>query len=132
MSLLEEEDEFPVLQVFIVPANQSADSSLVALKGPSGNFIRFELIPERVVMSCPYIFTRKLPVILTSSMLRQPSLLLYPMMSEIWCQLHSGKKSAVLGESPLLGHFATKSGLKIHPEKVRAILKMLRSTDVKS
>ena len=43
MSLLEEEDEFPVFQVFKVSANQSSDSSLVTLKVPSGNSIRFEI-----------------------------------------------------------------------------------------
>ena len=42
VSLLEEEDELPVFQVFKVSANQSSDSSLVTLKVPSGNFIRFE------------------------------------------------------------------------------------------
>ena len=35
-------------------------------------------------------------------------------------------------EVPLIGHYATKSGLKIHPEKVKAILEMPRPTDVKS
>ena len=43
MSLLEEEDELPVFQVFKVSANQSSDSSLVTLKVPSGNFICFEI-----------------------------------------------------------------------------------------
>ena len=43
VSLLEEEDELPVFQVFKVSANQSSDSSLVTLKVPSGNFIRFEI-----------------------------------------------------------------------------------------
>ena len=36
-----------------------------------------------------------------------------------------------LEEVPLIGHYATKSGLKIHPEKVRAVLEMPRPTDVK-
>ena len=43
VSLLEEEDELPVFQVFKVSANQSSDSSLVTLKVPSGNFIRFKI-----------------------------------------------------------------------------------------
>ena len=43
MSLLQEESELPVFQVFKVSANQSSDSSLVTLKGLSGNFIRFEI-----------------------------------------------------------------------------------------
>ncbi|KAK2570249.1 hypothetical protein P5673_005029 [Acropora cervicornis] len=43
VSLLEEEDELPVFQVFKVSANQSSYSSLVTLKVPSGNFIRFEI-----------------------------------------------------------------------------------------
>ena len=43
VSLLEEEDELPVFQVFKVSANQSSDSSLVTLKVPSGNFICFEI-----------------------------------------------------------------------------------------
>lgn len=43
VSLLEEEDELPVFQVFKVSANQSLDSSLVTLRVPSGNFIRFEI-----------------------------------------------------------------------------------------
>ena len=33
----------PVFRVFKVSANQSSDSSLVTLKVPSGNFIRFEI-----------------------------------------------------------------------------------------
>ena len=37
-----------------------------------------------------------------------------------------------LEEVPLIGHYATKSGLKIHPVKVPAVLKMPRPTDVKS
>ena len=43
VSLLEEESELPVFQVFKVSANQSSDSSLVTLKLLSGNFIRFEI-----------------------------------------------------------------------------------------
>ena len=43
MSLLEEEEELPVFQVFKVSPNQSSDSSLVTLKVPTGNFIRFEI-----------------------------------------------------------------------------------------
>ena len=35
-------------------------------------------------------------------------------------------------EVPLIGHYATKSGLKIYPEKVQAVLEMPRPTDVKS
>ena len=53
-------------------------------------------------------------------------------MSRTWCQARSGKTLAVLGRSSLIGHYATRSGLKVHPEKVRAVLEMLRQTDVKS
>ena len=42
VSLLEEESELPVFQVFKVSANQSSDSNLVTLKVLSGNFIHFE------------------------------------------------------------------------------------------
>ena len=42
------------------------------------------------------------------------------------------KLQLCLEEVPLIGHYATKSGLKIHPEKVRAVLEMPRPTDVKS
>ena len=42
------------------------------------------------------------------------------------------KLQLCLEEVPLIGHHATKSGLKIHPEKVRAVLEMSRPTDVKS
>ena len=42
------------------------------------------------------------------------------------------KLQLCLEEIPLIGHYATKSGLKIHPEKVRAVLEMPRPTDVKS
>ena len=42
------------------------------------------------------------------------------------------KLQLCLEEVPLIGHYATKSGLKIHPEKVRAVLEMSRPTDVKS
>ena len=42
------------------------------------------------------------------------------------------KLQLCLEEVPLTGHYATKSGLKIHPEKVRAVLEMPRPTDVKS
>jgi len=37
-----------------------------------------------------------------------------------------------LEEVPLIGHYATNSGLKVHPDKVRAILEMPRPKDVKS
>ena len=43
VSLLGEEDELPVFQVFKVSANQSSDSSLVTLKVPSGHFICIEI-----------------------------------------------------------------------------------------
>ena len=49
-----------------------------------------------------------------------------------WCQPRCGKTLAVLGGSPLVGHYGTKSGPKIHPEKVRAVLEMPHPTDVKS
>ena len=42
------------------------------------------------------------------------------------------KLQLCLEEIPLIGHYATKSGLEIHPEKVRAVLEMPRPTDVKS
>ena len=42
------------------------------------------------------------------------------------------KLQLCLEEVPLIGHYATKFGLKIHPEKVRAVLEMPRPTDVKS
>ena len=42
------------------------------------------------------------------------------------------KLQPCLEEVPLIGHYATKSGLKVHPDKVRAVLEMPRSTDVKS
>ena len=42
------------------------------------------------------------------------------------------KLQLCLEEVPLIGHYATKSGLKIHPEKVRAVLEMPCPTDVKS
>ena len=53
VSLLEEEDELPVFQVFKVSANQSSDSSLVTLKvriyRVETSFVS-KLIPERVVL----------------------------------------------------------------------------------
>ena len=49
-----------------------------------------------------------------------------------WCQARWEKLQLCLDEVPLTGHYATKSGLKIHPEKVRAVLEMPRPTDVKS
>ena len=86
VSLLEEEDELPVFQVFKVSANQSSDSSLVTLKvriyRVETSFVS-KLIPERVVMFYLYIFTTTRPVIVNSSVLRQPSLPLYPTMAEI-------------------------------------------------
>ena len=42
------------------------------------------------------------------------------------------KLQLCLEEVPLIGHYSTKSGLKIHPEKVRAVLEMPCPTDVKS
>ena len=41
--MVEEEDEYPVFQVFKVSASQSSNSNLVTLKVASGNFIRFEI-----------------------------------------------------------------------------------------
>ena len=41
------------------------------------------------------------------------------------------KLQLCLEEVPLIGYYATKSGLKNHPEKVRAVLEMPRPTDVK-
>jgi len=49
----------------------------------------------------------------------------------------SGVKLAVeklqlcLEEVPLIGHYATNLGLKVHPDKVCAVLEMPRPTDVK-
>ena len=37
-----------------------------------------------------------------------------------------------LEEVPLIGHYTTKSGLKVHPEKVQAALEMQRPTDARS
>ena len=68
MALLEEESELPVFQVLKVSANQSPDLSLVTRKVLSGNFIRFE-IDTGARCNGLYIFTRRRPVILTSSML---------------------------------------------------------------
>ena len=42
------------------------------------------------------------------------------------------KLQLCLEEVPLIGHYATKFGLKIHPEKVRAVLEMPCLNDVKS
>ena len=52
--------------------------------------------------------------------------------SERGVKLAVEKLQLCLEEVPLIGHYAIKSGLKIHPEKVKAILEMLRPTDVKS
>lgn len=41
------------------------------------------------------------------------------------------KLQLCLEEVSLIGHYASKSGLKIHPEKVRAILVMPQPADVK-
>ena len=51
--------------------------------------------------------------------------------SERGVKLAVEKLQLCLEEVPLIGHYATKSGLKIHPEKVKAILEMSRPTDVK-
>ena len=83
VSLLEEEDELPVFQVFKVSANQSSDSSLATLKVSRRNFIRFEIDTGGRCNVYLYIFTRRRPVIVISSVLRQPSLSLYPTMVEI-------------------------------------------------
>jgi len=42
------------------------------------------------------------------------------------------KLQLCLEEVPLIGHYAAKSGLKIHPETLQAVLEMPRPTDVKS
>ena len=42
------------------------------------------------------------------------------------------KLQLCLEEVLLIGHYATRSGLKIHLEKVRTVLEMPRPTDVKS
>ena len=52
--------------------------------------------------------------------------------SECGVKLSLEKLQLCLEEVLLIGHYATKSGLKIHPEKVRAVLEMPRPTDVKS
>ena len=52
--------------------------------------------------------------------------------SERGVKLAVEKLQLCLEEVPLIGHYATKSGLKIHPEKVKAILEMPRPTYVKS
>ena len=49
----------------------------LSLKVLSGNFIRFEIDIGARCNVCLCIFTRRRPVILNSSMLRQPSLPLY-------------------------------------------------------
>jgi len=70
VSLLGEEDEFSVFKVFKVSANQNLDSSFLALKVLSGDFICFE-IDTGAKCNVLSIHTNKKP---TSSMLRQPSL----------------------------------------------------------
>ena len=52
--------------------------------------------------------------------------------SERGVKLAVEKLQLCLEEVPLIGHYATKSGLKIHPEKVKASLEMPRPTDLKS
>ena len=42
-AVLEEEEDYPVLQVFRVSTSQTADSSLVTLKMANGNFLWFEI-----------------------------------------------------------------------------------------
>jgi len=42
-SMVEEEDDYPVFQVFMVSASQSSDSNFVTLNVASGNFVRFEI-----------------------------------------------------------------------------------------
>lgn len=42
-SVVQEEEEYPVFQVFKVSTSQSSDSNLVTLKVASRNFIRFEI-----------------------------------------------------------------------------------------
>lgn len=41
--MVEEEDDNPVFQVFMVSASQSSDSNFVTLNVASGNFVRFEI-----------------------------------------------------------------------------------------
>ena len=52
--------------------------------------------------------------------------------SERGVKLAVEKLQLCLEEVPLIGHYATNSGLKIHPEKVRAVLEVPRPTDAKS
>ena len=52
--------------------------------------------------------------------------------SALGVKLAVEKHQLCLEEVPLIGHYAIKSGLKIHPDKVRAVLEMPRPTDVKS
>ena len=52
--------------------------------------------------------------------------------SERRVKLALEKLQLCLEEVPLIGHYATKSGLKILPEKEKAILEVPRPTDVKS
>ena len=53
-------------------------------------------------------------------------------MFSTWREACDQTASACLEEVPPIGHYATKSGLKIHLEKVRAALEMSRPTKVKS
>ena len=52
--------------------------------------------------------------------------------SERSVKLAVEKLQLCLEEVPLIGHYATTSGLKVHPEKVKAVLEMPRPNDVKS
>jgi len=57
---------------------------------------------------------------------------LSPAVFTAWGKACSIKTSAVLRRSQLIGHYETESGLKVDPDKVRAILEMPRPTHVKS
>ena len=137
------------MPVFQVSANQSSDSSLVTLKVPSGNFIRFEI-------DTPEVFQRRMHELIEGlsgtevvaddfivagfgdtleEAFRDHNKNLAAFLqrcSARGVKLAVEKLQLCLEEVPLIGHYATRSGLKIHPEKVRAVLEMPRPTDVRS
>ena len=72
--------------------------------------------------------SKRLSVITTKTLL----LFFNDVLQVVSSSLHVEKLQLFLEEVPLIGHYATKCGLKIHPEKVRAVLEMPHPIDVKS
>ena len=113
VSMSEEEEEYPIFQKFF---NDEYMSLIRVSPAPR----LWQMIVWLLVLERPM---RKLSAITLGTLLFVAFL---QRCSKRRVKLAVEKLQLCLEEVPLIGHYATQSGLKVHPDKVRAILEMPR------